>query len=150
MGHARPSRQKEGTAWKSKPMVCPINQNDLNWRLAKSFCGSQTTEASTNNHHAGYARVWGFSFADRDTISVRHCSVFFPSFSQACGAGSFTKFRAPTSDSQTACRACHFLPITSFFRSLLSSSAALVLTVVPSHSRRGTTGLCLCRESKET
>src|SRR6266446_8324918 len=25
----------------------------------------------------GYARVWGFSFADRDTISVRHCSVLF-------------------------------------------------------------------------
>ena len=57
---------------------------------------------------------------------------------------------APASDLQTACRACHSLPITSFFRSLLSSSAALALTVVPSHSRRGTTGLCLCRGSKET
>jgi hypothetical protein len=77
MGHARPSRRKEGTAWKSKPMVCPINQNDLDWRLAKSFSGSQTTEAPTNNHHAGYARVWDFSFADRDTISVSHCSVMF-------------------------------------------------------------------------
>ena len=58
-------------------MVCPINQNDLDWRLAKSFCGSQTIEAPTNNHHAGYARVWGFSFADRDTISVSHCPVLF-------------------------------------------------------------------------
>src|SRR5205809_7666568 len=38
----------------------------------------QTIEAPTNSHHAGYARVWGFSFADRDTISVRHCSVLFP------------------------------------------------------------------------
>jgi hypothetical protein len=44
MGYARPSCQKEATAWKSKPMVCPINQNDLDWRLAESFCGSQTTE----------------------------------------------------------------------------------------------------------
>ena len=58
-------------------MVCPINQNDLDWRLAKSFCGSQTIEAPTNNHHAGYGRVWGFSLADRDTISVSHCSVMF-------------------------------------------------------------------------
>jgi len=148
MGDARPSRQKESTAWKSKPMVCPINQNDLDWRVAKSFCGRQTAEASTNNHHVGYARVWGFSFADRDTISVRHCSVFFPSF--ACGPRRFTKSRAPTSDSQTACRACHFLPITSSSRSLLLPFAALVPTMVPSHSRRGTTGLCLCRESKET
>jgi hypothetical protein len=37
------------------------NQNDLDWCLAKS-CGSQTTEASTNNHHAGYARVLGLQF----------------------------------------------------------------------------------------
>jgi hypothetical protein len=62
MGHARPSRQKEGTARKSKPMVCPINQNDLNWRLAKSFCGSQTTEASTDNHHAGVRARLGLQF----------------------------------------------------------------------------------------
>jgi hypothetical protein len=146
MGHARNSRQKEGTAWKSKPMVCPINQNDLNWRLAKSFCGSQTTEASTNNHHAGYARVWGFSFADRDTISVHHCSVFLPSFSQACGPRNFTKFRAY--QRFTDSRGCHSLPITSFFRSLLLPFAALVLTMVPSRSRRGTTGLCLHPGSK--
>src|SRR5438094_10167690 len=37
----------------------------------------QTTEAPSNNHQAGYARVWGFSFADRDTVSVGHRCVLF-------------------------------------------------------------------------
>jgi hypothetical protein len=55
---------------------------------------------------------------------------------------------ASTSGSQTACRACHFLPITIFSRSLLSSSAVLAPTMVPSHSQAETTGLCLHPGSK--
>jgi len=45
-------------------MVRPVNENDFDRRFPKGFGRSQTTKTPTNNHHAGYARVWGFSFAD--------------------------------------------------------------------------------------
>src|SRR4029077_1954812 len=51
MGHARPSRQKEGTAWKSKPMVRSVNENDFDRCLAKGFGRSQTTKTAAGYHY---------------------------------------------------------------------------------------------------
>jgi hypothetical protein len=56
MGHARPSRQKEGTAWKSKPMVRSVNENDFDRCLAKGFGRSQTTKTAADVSQAFESR----------------------------------------------------------------------------------------------
>src|SRR5205823_13348916 len=61
--------------WLKYVMVCPINQNDLCRRFSKSFCRSQTAEASPDNHHSRRLRLPLIRTIDRIEISIVHLSV---------------------------------------------------------------------------
>src|SRR5438045_9571113 len=56
-------------------MVRPINENDFDRRFSKSVCRSQTTETSSDNHHAWRLRRPLIRTIDRIEISIVHPSV---------------------------------------------------------------------------
>src|SRR6266480_6506247 len=56
-------------------MVRPVNENDFDRRFSKSFCRSQTTETSSDNHHAWRVRFPLIRAIDRIEISIVHSSV---------------------------------------------------------------------------
>src|SRR5215472_12240216 len=70
-------------------MICPINQNDLDRRFAKSFCRSQAAKPTADDHYAGCMTGAG--------VIVCHIWFWLPLFLKLSGAeiSQILKIRSP-------------------------------------------------------
>src|SRR6266496_5971379 len=70
-------------------MVCPVNKNDMDRRLAKGFCRSQTAKTAANDYYARRLRPRLIRAISRIEIRIVH-----PLFSQAFELRNFREFWA--------------------------------------------------------